>query len=139
METKHYVTIIAMLVLFIVGLFTWGGALGRENVELRQIVKDMKVSLDETEFDNELLQEEMLAVVESHTILKGSEDTQLFLYHTVKKGDWLSKLAKRYYGNAEEWPKIWVVNPEIENPHLIYPGQEIRISYFIRLPSANVT
>lgn len=47
-------------------------------------------------------------------------------YHTVVKGDTLSGIAKRYYGNASLWPKIATAN-KISNPNLIYPGQKFLI------------
>ncbi len=49
------------------------------------------------------------------------------IWVTVKKGDWLSKYAKEYLGDPHRWPEIWKLNPHIKNPHLIYPGQEVRI------------
>lgn len=48
--------------------------------------------------------------------------------YVVVKGDSLSKIAKREYGDANEWPKIYAANRDIvKNPDLIYPGQELRI------------
>jgi nucleoid-associated protein YgaU len=48
--------------------------------------------------------------------------------HTVAKGDTLSKLAKQYYGNANQWKRIYEANKDvIKNPDLIYPGQTFRI------------
>jgi nucleoid-associated protein YgaU len=48
--------------------------------------------------------------------------------YTVRKGDSLSKIAKREYGDAQQWRRIYEANREmIENPDLIYPGQVIRI------------
>ncbi|NRA46791.1 MAG: LysM peptidoglycan-binding domain-containing protein [Oligoflexales bacterium] len=47
--------------------------------------------------------------------------------YTIRKGDWLSKIAKRRLGDAMLWPKVWVLNPQIENPHLIYPGDVITV------------
>ena len=47
-------------------------------------------------------------------------------YFTIKKGDWLSKIAERKYGNPFRWPIIYRANrPEINNPNLIFPGQKI--------------
>ena len=44
--------------------------------------------------------------------------------YTVQKGDTLSSIAKRYYGDANQWRKIYEANREfIKNPDLIYPGQ----------------
>ena len=47
--------------------------------------------------------------------------------HTVVKGDTLSKIAKKYYGNAGQWKRIYEANKDlIENPDLIYPGQTFK-------------
>ncbi len=49
-------------------------------------------------------------------------------YYIIKSGDSLSKIAKKYYGNAMEYPRLFEENREvIEDPDLIYPGQKIRI------------
>jgi nucleoid-associated protein YgaU len=49
-------------------------------------------------------------------------------YYVIQKGDSLSAVAKRYYGNAKDYPRIFDANREvIKNPDLIYPGQKIRI------------
>ena len=48
--------------------------------------------------------------------------------YVVQKGDSLSKIAKRVYGNANDWRKIFEANRDnIENPDLIYPGQTLKI------------
>ncbi len=47
--------------------------------------------------------------------------------HVVQKGDTLWDLSARYYGNAWGWPKMWSYNPQITNPHWIYPGDLIRL------------
>lgn len=46
--------------------------------------------------------------------------------HTVERGDTLWDLSQRYLGNAWYWPKVWSYNPEISNPHWIYPGNLVR-------------
>jgi hypothetical protein len=46
--------------------------------------------------------------------------------HTVTGGDTLWDLSKQYLGNPWYWPKVWSYNPEISNPHWIYPGNHIR-------------
>jgi nucleoid-associated protein YgaU len=49
-------------------------------------------------------------------------------FYTVERGDSLSKIAKRYYGNAMKYPVIFDANREvIKDPDLIYPGQVLRI------------
>jgi nucleoid-associated protein YgaU len=48
--------------------------------------------------------------------------------YTVVAGDSLSKIAKREYGDASQWKRIYDANKdEIKNPDLIYPGQTFRI------------
>lgn len=49
-------------------------------------------------------------------------------YYVIEKGDTLSGIAKRFLGNAMDYPKIFEDNREvIQDPDLIYPGQKIRI------------
>jgi nucleoid-associated protein YgaU len=53
----------------------------------------------------------------------GSDQT-----YTVVTGDSLSKIAKRFYGDANKWPRIHEANrDQIKNPDLIHPGQKLRI------------
>jgi hypothetical protein len=46
--------------------------------------------------------------------------------YTVKPGDTLWDLSSRLLNNPWYWPKIWSYNPEITNPHWIYPGNTLR-------------
>ena len=48
--------------------------------------------------------------------------------YTVKKGDCLWNIAKKYYGNGAQYTKIYNANKgKIKNPNLIYPGQVLTI------------
>ncbi len=48
--------------------------------------------------------------------------------YTVVAGDTLSKIAKREYGDASKWHRIYEANKDtIKNPDLIYPGQTFKI------------
>jgi hypothetical protein len=47
--------------------------------------------------------------------------------HVVRRGDTLWGLCDFYFQNPYEWPKIWAYNPQIRNPHWIYPGDEVRL------------
>jgi hypothetical protein len=46
--------------------------------------------------------------------------------YTVKPGDTLWDLSGRFLNNPWYWPKIWSYNPEITNPHWIYPGNLLK-------------
>ena len=47
--------------------------------------------------------------------------------HTVVKGDTLWDICDHYYNNPWQWPRVWSYNPDILNPHWIYPGELIRL------------
>ena len=48
--------------------------------------------------------------------------------YVVASGDSLSKIAKRYYGDMNQWQRIYDANrDQIKNPDLIHPGQKLRI------------
>ncbi|HZR11388.1 MAG TPA: LysM peptidoglycan-binding domain-containing protein [Myxococcales bacterium] len=47
--------------------------------------------------------------------------------YTIQKGDTLWDLSQKFLSNPWYWPKIWSLNPSIENPHWIYPGNKLRI------------
>jgi nucleoid-associated protein YgaU len=50
------------------------------------------------------------------------------VFHTVEKGDTLSKIAKAHYGDAMKYPVIFEANrPMLTDPDKIYPGQVLRI------------
>ncbi len=47
--------------------------------------------------------------------------------HTVQPGDTLWDLCAHYYGDPWLWPKLWQMNPFITNPHLLRPGDVIKL------------
>ncbi len=47
--------------------------------------------------------------------------------HTVKKGDTLWDICDQYYKNPWKWPEVWSYNPQLQNPHWIYPGDQLRL------------
>lgn len=49
-------------------------------------------------------------------------------FYEIASGDTLSAIARKFYGNANDYPKIFAANREvIKDPDKIYPGQKIRI------------
>ncbi len=48
--------------------------------------------------------------------------------YTIKKGDTLWDISAKFLKDPFLWPKLWQRNPYITNPHLIYPGNPVRLS-----------
>ena len=60
-------------------------------------------------------------------VQSGSSSTAAKIY-VVVAGDSLSKIAKREYGNASEWKRIYEANQDVlKDPDKIFPGQKLRI------------
>jgi nucleoid-associated protein YgaU len=81
-------------------------------------------------------QREKIVLLVGNTEGIGSVDDQLKVarpepeatYYDVKPGDSLSKIAKQYYGDANQYHRIFEANrPMLKDPDEIYPGQKLRI------------
>ena len=47
--------------------------------------------------------------------------------HVIQRGDTLWDLSGKYLESPWYWPKLWSYNPQIENPHWIYPGNPLKL------------
>lgn len=58
--------------------------------------------------------------------------------YIVKAGDTLWDISSVYLRDPWYWPEIWYVNPQVENPHLIYPGDKLKLVYIDGQPRLTV-
>jgi len=104
-------------------------------------VKDLKVNVNEDtaiiygEASDQATREKVILVVGNTEGIASVDDRMTTAvqepeaqFHTVVRGDSLSKIAKVFYGNAMKYPVIFEANkPMLTHPDKIYPGQVLRI------------
>ncbi len=58
--------------------------------------------------------------------------------YVVQPGDTLWDISQRFLIRPWEWPAIWQANPQVENPHLIFPGDILNLRYLDGRPALMV-
>ena len=59
--------------------------------------------------------------------------------YVVVKGDTLWDISAMFLRDPWLWPEVWHVNPQIENPHLIYPGDILTLVYIDGKPQLRLS
>jgi hypothetical protein len=59
--------------------------------------------------------------------------------YIVKRGDTLWDISTHFLVEPWRWPEIWQTNPQVRNPHLIFPGDELALFYRDGQPVVQVT
>lgn len=84
----------------------------------------------------------LLVTVAGLGALQASADVTLKNGHPqvyyVKQGDTLWDISSQFLESPWQWPELWHVNEEIDNPHLIYPGDVIKLVYVEGRPQLQV-
>lgn len=109
-------------------------SLGLEVTDFDACISDDTVTLTGTAKNQETKEKVILVAGNNQGIATVDDQMEVEVqepeaqFHTVVRGDSLSKIAKTYYGNAMKYPEIFEANkPMLKSPDLIYPGQVLRI------------
>jgi hypothetical protein len=66
----------------------------------------------------------MILVVPCLAFAQEQEEPTIYV---IKQGDTLWGLSERFIKDPRYWPNMWSKNSQITNPHLVYPGQKVRV------------
>ncbi len=64
------------------------------------------------------------ATIDEPDVIRGGAVPEL---HVVRRGDTLWDICFLYFNDPWQWPKVWSYNPQITNPHWIFPGDLVRL------------
>ncbi|MEE8287051.1 MAG: LysM domain-containing protein, partial [Gammaproteobacteria bacterium] len=77
----------------------------------------------------------MVAVAQDAVELNPDHPTR----YIVKRGDTLWDISTQFLVEPWRWPEIWQTNPQVRNPHLIFPGDELALFYRDGQPVVQLT
>lgn len=86
--------------------------------------KIVPASQDKTEPTNYFVGDGSAPITDEPSVIRGGAVPEL---HVVRRGDTLWDICFLYFNDPWQWPKIWSYNPQITNPHWIYPGDLVRL------------
>lgn len=69
----------------------------------------------------------VIAVIAAAALLLTATPAVADDQHTVHRGDTLTAIARTHCGNSGAWRGVAAANPQVRNPHLIYPGQVLTV------------
>jgi hypothetical protein len=104
-----------------------GGTLGGGNTEFSSSKPITGNERDSFDFKNGAGGGTVHGGENSSFVLGGGPVRGLPGIHVVRRGDTLWAICDFYFQNPYQWPRIWAMNPQIQNPHWIYPGDQVRL------------
>jgi LysM repeat protein len=69
----------------------------------------------------------LLAMTLIMPCLAGAQEQDELTIYVIRQGDTLWGLSDRFIKDPRYWPDMWSKNSQITNPHVIYPGQKVRV------------
>ncbi len=128
----HFVSIIVCSLLFLIS----GCSTTSNEPEMMDSSETMAEETMEMESDTPTVYEvDSAEDIDVQALPTSPEDNQVTLkasapeQYVVREGDTLWDLSNKFLNQPWYWPEIWYMNPQVQNPHLIYPGDVINVFY----------
>jgi hypothetical protein len=116
------------------GLSTLLGACSMAKNEPVQVVQAPEAQVEQR-FSKPVTSATYTAVVPRAPLNADQVESDAPRTYTVVRGDTLWDISDRFLKEPWLWPTIWEYNPQIQNPHLIYPGDEVALEYIDGVPT----